>query len=394
MKKLFNLILLVTTSLLFLSCEKEKYPGAYPYDEITFYYDCTVGYGRTKKVIYTDIEGWDKEKYPMTFWVDNEEVASISQDGYITGKKLKGDLIVHAKVMSTRGMIEGAVKYRIDDVLSSDELEALRHLGLKIDTRFSTSAKEIVEEIANIKSVIYYFGSMADTTFNKISPYISSLDTLQITTYNQSLDLEHIEIKHLIITDGGFKWKDNFYPISSDSLENDNTYKTLIEPYVLKELKINKALEELTFDALPHFTTLDLREFKSLKRINRNYIYEWGLRPCNIIPPTSIEYINVVGVNVILEEVYNSLHTYRFECPMVTNTIISKKNVPNLKNLYYNFRARRHWDTLDIRDYEITDFDSIYINFINVLILRQSVYDSRFNNTINADKYEISDANL
>ena len=37
MKKLVNYILVVTTSLLLLSCEKEKYPGAYPYDDIVFY---------------------------------------------------------------------------------------------------------------------------------------------------------------------------------------------------------------------------------------------------------------------------------------------------------------------------------------------------------------------
>ena len=122
MKKLVNYILVVTTSLLLLSCEKEKYPGAYPYDEITFYYDCTVGYGQTKKIIHTDINGWDKEKYPMTFWVDNEEVASISQDGYITGKKNVGIVTVYAKVMSTHGMIEGSVKYRINDVLKLYEL--------------------------------------------------------------------------------------------------------------------------------------------------------------------------------------------------------------------------------------------------------------------------------
>lgn len=388
MKKLFNLILLVTASLLLLSCEKEKYPGAYPFDEVIFLSNSSVTYLQTAKMIdFDNVKGWNKEMYPMELWVDDEEIATISQDGYITGKKI-GGVTVYARVMGLHGMIETSKKFKIGEEITHLTKEELSYL---CDKGVDSNLDKVVTatELANLKSIYKKYDYMPDTTFNKISPYIHYLDTLKIITYNQSLDLEHIKIKHLIITDGGFKWRDNSYPISSDSIENENTYKTLIEPYVLKELKINKDLEELTFDALPHFTTLDLREFHSLKKINRNYIYEWGLRQCNIIPPTSIEYINVVGVNVILEEIYKSLHTYRFECPIIANTIISKDKVPNLKNLYFNFRASRHWETLDIRDFEITDFNSIYIKGINVLVLRESVYESRFKNTLVADKYEI-----
>ncbi len=391
MKKLFNLFLFVVTSLLLLSCEKEKYPGAYPYDEITFYYDCTVGYGRTKKVIYTDIEGWDKEKYPMTFWVDNEEVASISQDGYITGKKLKGDLIVHAKVMSTRGMIEGSVRYNINDILSGDELSLLFNLGLDVDINVQTCAEDIAEELAKIKSIIFTIDRMADTTFNKISPYIKSLDTLQITTYNKSLDLSDVKIKHLIITDGRFRWN-NKYPISLDSLENVNTYQTYIEPHVLTELNINKALEELTFCALPGFPTLDLREFNSLKKINREYLYEWFLIPCNIIPPTSTEYINILGANIIFENVYTSLHTFKFTCPQVKHTILSKNHMPNLKEIQYDFTESKNWFiSLDISDYEFSDLDYIDIDAVDKIILSNSIYNNRHKYNILSSIYEISD---
>lgn len=388
MKKLLNLILLVTTSLIFLSCEKEKYPGAYPFKDVIFLSTSSVTYLQKARVInFDNVKGWNKEMYPMELWVDDEEIATISQDGYLTGKKL-GGVTVYAKVMSVYGMIETSKKIKIgEDImhLTKEELSYLYDKGIDSDDDKIITATELL----GLRSIYKKYDYLPDTTFNKISPYIKSLDTLKIITYNQSLDLEHIEIKHLIITDGGFKWKENFYPISSDSIENEITYKTLIEPYVLKELKINKALEELTFNALPHFTTLDLREFRSLKRINRNFIYEWGLRQCNIIPPTSIEYINVVGVNMILEGIYNSLHTYRFECPIIPYTTISKDKAPNLKNLYYNFRASRYWETLDIRDYEITDFNSIYINGIDVLILKKSVYDSRLTNTLIANKYEI-----
>lgn len=392
MKNLIVKILLFTLlATIFCSCEKEKYPGAYPYDEITFYYDCTVGYGRTKKVIYTDIEGWDKEKYPMTFWVDNEEVASISQDGYITGKKLKGDLIVHAKVMSTRGMIEGSVRYNINDILSGDELSLLFNLGLDVDINVRTCAEDIAEELAKIKSIIFTIDRMADTTFNKISPYIKSLDTLQITTYNKSLDLSDVKIKHLIITDGRFRWN-NKYPISLDSLENVNTYQTYIEPHVLTELNINKALEELTFCALPGFPTLDLREFNSLKKINREYLYEWFLIPCNIIPPTSIEYINILGANIIFENVYTSLHTFKFTCPQVKHTILSKNHMPNLKEIQYDFTESKNWFiSLDISDYEFSELDYINIDAVDKIILSNSIYNNRHKYNILSSIYEISD---
>ena len=391
MKKLFNLFLFVVTSLLLLSCEKEKYPGAYPYDEISFYYvDCSVSYGQTKKILYTDIEGWDKEKYPMTFWVDNEEVASISQDGYITGKKNVGTVTVYAKVMSINGMIEGSVTYKINDILSNEELTLLTYLGINVNINNPTSAEDLASELSKIKSIKFRMSCMADTTFCKISPYISSLDTLQIVTYNKSLDLSNIKIKHLIITDGRFRWS-NKYPISLDSLENVNTYQTYIEPHVLTELNINKALEELTFCALPGFPTLDLREFNSLKKINREYLYEWFLIPCNIIPPTSIEYINILGANIIFENVYTSLHTFKFTCPQVKHTILSKNHMPNLKEIHYDFTESKNWlISLDISDYEVSDLDHINIDVVDKIILSKSIYDNKDKYNILSSIYEIA----
>ena len=380
MKKLVNYILLVITTLLLLSCEKDLYPGAYPYDEITFYYvNCTVGYGQTKKIIHTDIEGWDKEKYPMEFWVDNEEVASISQDGYITGKKNVGTVTVCAKVMSTRGMIEGSVKYRIDDTIRKDELIVLVNLGINtINLNTPISAESLKNQISKIKNITLHIGSIADTTFSKISPYITELDTLAITTYKESLDLSDVKIKHLIIEDGNFEWFGK-YPISSDSIENYNTYKTHIEPYVLKELKLNKSLEELTFSALPHFTTLDLREYKSLKKITRKYIKEWNIIPCYIIPPTSIEYIQIHGANVLFYETYNSLHTYHFSCPNQYLVVLSKDKLPNLKHIIYKSKENKvefMYGGLDISSYSADDFETLSIRWLYRLVVSQSLYET------------------
>ena len=392
MKKLLNLILLVTTSLLLLSCEKEKYPGAYPYDEITFYYDCTVGYGQTKKIIHTDINGWDKEKYPMTFWVDNEEVASISQDGYITGKKNVGIVTVYAKVMSTHGMIEGSVKYRINDVLKLYELFILEDLGINIDVYNMNSqlnAKDLAKQLSKIKNITKKY--IPDTTFHKISAYLGELDTVKITVYNQSLDLEYIKIKHLILQDANFKWYGK-YPTYhyTDSIANNNTYNEYIKPYVLKNLKINKALEEITFEALPELSPLDLRDFKSLKKINRLHIREWWLIPCDIIPPTTIECINNSGANVIFSETYNLLHTYHFSCPKKNHIVFPKKNLPNLKNLQYKKEGSFGEISIDISDYDIEDFNSIKINPVDTLFLSKSVYENK-SNDIKAYRYVVID---
>lgn len=391
MKKLFNLILFVVTSLLLLSCEKEKYPGAYPYDEISFYYvDCSVSYGQTKKILYTDIEGWDKEKYPMTFWVDNEEVASISQDGYITGKKNVGTVTVYAKVMSIHGMIEGSVQYKINDNLKLYELIMLENLGIIVDVDSPTTAEELANQLAKIKNITSTY--IPDTIFHKISPYLGELDTVKIAVYSQSLDLEYIKIKHLILKDANFEWYGK-YPIEpyKDSIANNITYNEFIKPHIIKELKINKALEELTFEALPELSPLDLRDYKSLKKINRLHIREWWLIPCDIIPPTSIECINNNGANIIFTNTYNLLHTYNFSCPKKSHNIISKEHLPNLKNLFYKRFESFGEISIDISDYEIEDFESIKIHPVDTIFLSKSVYSSIKENSINAYNYIVID---
>ena len=134
MKKLLNLILLVTTSLFLLSCEKEKYPGAYPFNDIIFFY--TVNYIPIKqntKII--ELSGWNRELYPMELWVDNEEIATISDDGYLIGKK-EGTVTVYAKVTGTHRILEKSNKYIIGEeltYLSSIELEELFYLGIDVD---------------------------------------------------------------------------------------------------------------------------------------------------------------------------------------------------------------------------------------------------------------------
>ena len=394
MKKLFNLILLVVTSLLLLSCEKEKFPGAYPYDEIEFYVvNRTINYGSTKKIIHTDIEGWDKEKYPMEFWVDNEEVASISQDGYITGKKNVGTVTIYAKVMSIKGMIEGSIKYRINDVLKLYDLIALEDMGLDVDLNTPINAKDLANQLSQINNITNNY--IPDTTFHKISPYLGELDTVKIAVYSQSLDLEYIKIKHLILKDANFEWYGK-YPVEPyiDSVANKITYNEFIKPYVLKELKINKALEELSFEALPELSPLDLRDFKSLKKINRLHIREWWLIPCDIIPPTTIECINNSGANIIFSETYNLLHTYHFSCPKKNHIVFQKNNLPNLKNLQYKKEGSFGEIAVDISDYEIEDFEYIKIHPVDTLFLRKSVYESINKNTIVAYNYVVIDKEL
>ena len=132
MKKLFNLILLVTTSLLLLSCEKEKYPGAYPYDDVIFYneyepYEKAVTEKDSIPIVYLNINGWNQELYPIELWVDNEEIATINQSCYLIGKK-EGTVTVYAKVMGVNGLLEDSIKYTVKDYLKELIKENHYHL--------------------------------------------------------------------------------------------------------------------------------------------------------------------------------------------------------------------------------------------------------------------------
>ena len=193
MKKLLNLILLVTTSLLLLSCEKEKYPGAYPFNDIIFFY--TVNYIPIKqntKII--ELSGWNRELYPMELWVDNEEIATISDDGYLIGKK-EGTVTVYAKVTGTHRILEKSNKYIIGEeltYLSSIELEELFNLGIDVDKDNKITSRDI-ENITSFKYPI------TDHLLFRISPYIEQLDSLDLIVYNQTLDLSDIKIKKLRI---------------------------------------------------------------------------------------------------------------------------------------------------------------------------------------------------
>ena len=372
MKKLVNYILVVTTSLLLLSCEKEKYPGAYPYDEIIFNSSRKyVPIKYSSSIINLEVvENWNKELYPMSFWVDNEDIATISQDGILTGKA-KGIVTIYAEVMGVRRQLKSSVQYYVGEnltQLNDNDLKQLINAGFDVnnDTRIS------IAELSNATSTQKH---ISDELFFKILPYIEKLDTLDLIVFNNSLDLSNIKIKKLDIYDGNFRWTYEY----GDSIYMENTYKEFLEPYVLKELKLNSDLEEFSFRELPGIPVVDLRYLTSLKKITRHYFDAWRIRDCTILPPTSIEYIQVNGCNVQFDDVYQNLHTYHYSSPNQYLVVLSKDHLPNLKNIIYkskSFKLEFMYGGLDISSYEAGDIDFLSVKDLMLIHVSQSIYDA------------------
>lgn len=386
MKKLFNLILLVTTSLLFLSCEKEKYPGAYPYDNIVFknlpeIYEKTVTEKDSISVVYNTLSGWNKELYPMELWVDNEEIATISSTGYLTGKK-EGTVTIYAKVMSVQGEIEDSIRYTVKDYLKElikQNHNHLRELGFDRNIDGNVTVSEVHE--MEIISGNYF---MESKLLTNIAPYMPKLKEVKVIadTAIKTLDLSPYPYKKIIIHD-----KTMSLPTLFPKNENYDQYKK----FFLKEFTFNNSLEHLELHGLPGIRLLDLREYKNLKILTRPYYSFVSTNWLNlqVILPRNIEEVNLIKTQIIFNEVYYNLKKIKLRYHIEDKnsvTEINKKYVPNLRNLHMTTSTNH----IDISSFQAEDLDSVYVT-ADTISISQSMYEDRYSSgkTIYAEHYII-----
>ncbi len=371
MKKLLNIILFVVTSLLLLSCEKEKYPGAYPYDDIVFYnenglYENTVTEKDSILVIYEPTKYWNKDLYPMQLWVDNEEIATISPSGYLTGKK-EGTVTIYARVMSINGELEDSIKYTVKDYLKElikSNHYYLRTLGFDRNNDEAVSVSEVQDT-----EVISKF--IDSDILLLLAPYMPKLKEVKIgsDTAYKTLDLTSYNYKKVTIHDEIMS-KSTYVPRD----ENYDQYKK----FFLKEFTLNNSLEHLEIYGIPGVRLLDLRQYTNLKVLTRPYDYRvstiWLDLQVNL--PKNIEEVNLMKTQIIFDDIYYNLKKIRLRYHIEednTITEINKKYVPNLKKLHITTSTNH----IDISSFQAEDLDSVYVK-VDTISISQSMYECRY----------------
>ncbi len=371
MKKLFNLFLFVVTSLLLLSCEKEKYPGAYPYDDIVFYneagiYENTVTEKDSILVIYEPTKYWNKDLYPMQLWVDNEEIATISPSGYLTGKK-EGTVTIYAKVMSVNGELEDSIKYTVKDYLKElikSNHYYLRTLGFDRNNDEAVSVSEVQDT-----EVISEF--IDSDILLLLAPYMPKLKEVKIgsDTAYKTLDLTSYNYKKVTIHDETMS-----LPTLVPRDENYYQYRR----FFLKEFTFNNSLEYLEIHGIPGVRLLDLRQYTNLKVLTRPYSYRVSTiwLDLQVILPKNIEEVNLMKTQIIFDDIYYNLKKIRLRYHIEdenTITEINKKYVPNLKKLHITTSTNH----IDISSFQAEDLDSVYVT-ADTISISQSMYESRY----------------
>ena len=369
MKKLFYLFLFVVTSLLLLSCEKEpEYPGAYPFDHVVFYGDTLITEGDSARVLFLDYNNWNKDLYPMQLWVDNEEIATISQSGYLTGKK-EGTVTIHAKVMSIYGEIESSIKYTVRDFLKEyikGHQYYLKQLGFDRNNDGTITVSE-VQEIENI-SGYYYINS---NLLINLAPFMPKLKEVKIEsdTAIRNLDLSSYNYKKVTIHD-----KIMSIPSLVPRNENYDQY----EKFFLKEFTFSNSLEHLEIYGIPGIRLLDLRQYTNLKKLIRPYDYRVNTiwLDLQVMLPKNIEEVNLIKTKIIFDDIYYNLKKIRLRYHVEdenTITEINKKYVPNLRNLHITTSTNH----IDISSFQAEDLDSLFIS-TDTIYVSQSMYEGRY----------------
>ena len=381
MKKLLNLILLVTTSLLLLSCEKEieKIEGAYPYRDVVFLYKVEP---EKRNIIERDsilvfdfnaFKNWDSNLYPMTFWVSNEEIATISPDGYLTGKK-EGTVTVYAKVMSVYGPIESSIKYEVIDFLRDFNRKHpyfFLDWGLDLNNDDTVTVAELqMAEKFNHKYLNDDY--IMSSYFFDLSHYLPNLKeiTLGIDTDLGTLDLSAYKLKKVQIHD----W---FYEYTSYPYIDPDKASTCKQPF-FTDIILNNSIETLMIYAIPGIKLLDLRQYTNLKTFKRLELHgAYDLVEFKLIPPKSIEEAILFDSEMIVNEVLPNLKslTYNFRYYGYASKKhkyirLNKEQLPNLRILKSEEGGIGY---LDISSFEATDFDSIYVK-VDTICMSESMW--------------------
>lgn len=392
MKKLVNYILVVTTSLLFLSCEKEKYPGAYPFKEIRFINKSD----SSKRVVLENdssfiinpwYENWNQDLFPMTLWVDDEEIATITQSGYLIGKK-EGTVTIYAKVMSIYGEIEGSVKYNIKGLISNlieNFPNTLEYWGMDRN-------KDGIITVAEVQETEILKGYIGSDWLLEIGHYMPLLKELEVwaDTTSRILDLSNYEFKKLTIHDYCFEYalkkSEDFYLYDRDIF--------MYRRFFFTDLIMNNSIEYLKIKHIPGFKSINLQSYTNLKTIVRETINrcdpQWS--DLELILPENIENAQLFDAKINFNYVYPKLKKLKYDFQGYSDISknkkieINKQQLPNLKKI----EASRGLRYFDLSSYSGSDIDSVYI-FADTIVLSQSMYDERYSDskTFYADYYII-----
>ena len=372
MKKLFNLILFVVTSLLLLSCEKEpEYPGAYPFNRVMFYDESTVSKKDSTRVLFLDYTNWNKDLYPMSLWVDNEDIATISPSGYLTGKEL-GVVTIYAEVMGINGLLKDSVKYTVEDILTDlteDEISSLIECGVDKNKDLKISASELEQtEVLDdqIRSYLLY----------KLIRYFPNLKEACVVadTTSRTLDLSMFKFKKLVLEDLCFWYskKESIIPNYADYIK--------LKSHFITEIKLNNSIEDLVIKSFPGIPTLDLRQYSNIKTIYRPYIKSEKMwREMDIILPTSVESVDLYDTKIVGNEICANLNkmTYNFQgySDVSKNKYIeiNKYNFPNLREIISTKGVR----TIDMSSYDATDIDNVWVD-VDTVYVSPSMYEDRY----------------
>lgn len=338
------------TTLLCCSCEDNS-SGKYPYDTIRFIKTNTILLNTSVKVLETEnISGWDNELYPMEIWVDNEDIAIINDQGILMANK-EGSVTVYAKVQSVNGIIEDSKIYHISEKLyklTNDECQYLIDAGCDLNTDYRISLSEL-ESTTCLKSII------PDYLLLKLQPYLPNLKDAKLFTTLPSLDLSGFKLNSLLL-DG------TYY-----SAEEQEIYRAKN----LKELKLCSSLESFEFTHFSEFIVLDLSYLTSLKKIKRVYRLDAVME---IIPPLSIEELNLDFCTITLKDIYNNLTKISLRDSPMRSITFDKETLPALKELWYK-STYNFPEKIDIHTFEASDLDYIDISWVDTLILSESIFN-------------------
>lgn len=378
MKKLLNLILFVVTSLLLLSCEKEidKIEGAYPYDEVVFLYKVEPEKRRILErdsiLVFdsTPFRNWNTDLYPITFWVDNEEIATISPSGYLKGKK-EGTVTVYAKVMSVYGLIESSIKYDVKDFLKDFTKRfpyALKDWGFDLNNDDTVT-------VAELQMAEKHNSYISSDNFFALAQYLPNLKeiNIRVDTSSRVLDLSAYEFKQVRIHDWCYEYAKRDSVAYPEKHQIDK-YKE----HFLTDIILNNSVETVIVSGIPGIKTLDLRQYTNLKTFKRLELYgddEWV--DLNILLPLSIKEVDSYRANLIINDILPNLEKFKYDLTGYVD--INKKKVLELnKELLPNlrtFRSEIGIRHLDISAYEATDIDSLFV-VVDTLTLSKSIRES------------------
>lgn len=363
-KAIFYFLGIAITTLLCCSCEDNS-TGKYPADNIRFLVGDEVSIKHPTQVIYTTSwSGWNPELYPMELWVEETEMASVDNQGYVTGHKL-GTFTLHAKVMGKHGWVEGSKQFTVSDVLSQlsiNEIEYFRRMGVDVNNDSIISASEL-ERIEVLEERIHsdFLLSLA-----QYLPNLKEVSVIADISPSRTLDLSMFKLRKLTIID--------------DCVWSDEEYEE-VEPYFLTDLKLNNCIEHIVVNLMPGFPVMDLSNYTNLKTISREYNAPPKWADMTFILPPNIELIDLRSAAILFNHVYPNLTTIKLtHCMPIT---IPKEKVPNLKNIIYQYDGRypdtyMYDRTLDISTYEASDLDFVEANWIDALYVSQSVKDKFF----------------